>query len=132
MAAPKEAIRIDPAVFKQGRCFSNWYTIAAATRALIAWPYCASQRVSRLTSPLKFSASVVGSPSRSRISSSTHAPEMDQSSTQFIRGAGYARWAQKKSAPVAGALLALALRQGSGPAIRQAQARALRSQFYRR
>ena len=50
---------------------SNSQTIAAATKPLTIWPYCASQRVSRLMSPLKLSESVVGSPSRSKISS-TH------------------------------------------------------------
>src|SRR3954464_8637534 len=40
----------------------------------MACPYCASQRLSRLMSPLKCSSSVVGMPIRSSTSNTTHAP----------------------------------------------------------
>jgi hypothetical protein len=63
---------------------SSWNTSAAATAVHTACPYCASHRVSRLTSPFMFSDSVVFSPRRSSTSSTAHTAIIPPSSIQSI------------------------------------------------
>src|SRR4051812_11373636 len=70
---------------------SRHHTSHAATGVQTDWPYCASQRDSRLMSPLKFNVSVVGTPRHSRTNETTAAARRMISTIGFMWREGFTR-----------------------------------------